>query len=58
MTYAVKPVENLFMWCGHEIYPMMMENENVFFHEIYHKVTHMEPTRTDIRHISTNAFHV
>ena len=25
MTYAVKTVENLFTWCGHERYPMMME---------------------------------
>ena len=25
MTYAVKTIENLFAWCGHEIYSMMME---------------------------------
>ena len=25
MTYAVKTVENLFTWCGHERYLMMME---------------------------------
>ena len=25
MTYAVKTAENLFTWCGHERYPMMME---------------------------------
>ena len=25
MTSAVKTVENLFAWCGHERYPMMME---------------------------------
>ena len=25
MTYAVKAVENVFTWCGHERYPMMME---------------------------------
>ena len=25
MTYAVKTVENLFTWCGHERYRMMME---------------------------------
>ena len=25
MTYAVKTVENLFAWCGHERYLMMME---------------------------------
>ena len=24
-TYAVKRVENLFTWCGHERYLMMME---------------------------------
>ena len=31
MTYAVKTVKNLFSWCGHERYRMMMENENDFF---------------------------
>ena len=25
MTYAVKTVKNLFKWCGHERYPMIME---------------------------------
>ena len=25
MTYAVKTLENLFTWCGHERYLMMME---------------------------------
>ena len=25
MTYAVKTLENLYTWCGHERYPMMME---------------------------------
>ena len=25
MTYAVKRVQNLFTWCGHERCPMMME---------------------------------
>ena len=25
MTYAVKSVEHLFTWSGHERYPMMME---------------------------------
>ena len=26
MTYAVKTLENLFTWCGHERYLMMMES--------------------------------
>ena len=30
MTYAVKTVENLFTWCGHEIYPMMVEITALF----------------------------
>ena len=30
MTYAVKTVENLFTWCGHERYTMMKENDNDF----------------------------
>ena len=25
MTYAVKTVENLFTWCGHDISPLMTE---------------------------------
>ena len=25
MTYAVKTEENVFTWCGHERYPVMME---------------------------------
>ena len=25
MTYAGKTVENLFTWCGHERYPMMVD---------------------------------
>ena len=30
MTYAVKTVENLFTWCGHESYQMMMEINQSF----------------------------
>ena len=31
MTVAVKPVGNLFTWCGHERYTMIIETENGFF---------------------------
>ena len=30
VSYAVKTVENLFTWCGHERYAMIMGNENEF----------------------------
>ena len=50
MTCAVKTVENLFTWCGHERYPMMMEiNQSIINHTW--KVTNIVmycDTRTDV----------
>ena len=31
MTFAVKTVENLFIWCGHERYKVMMEQINLLY---------------------------
>ena len=53
MTYAVKTLENLFTWCGHERYLMMMEINQSKNHTL--KVTNVVmycDARTDV-HIHT-----